>query len=1728
MKDNHLDREILQLLSQYFSTRGEFLAQVIRADLRTLPHQKLISRNHSDSRSTAIEHHHRNGNAVPCDDSNGSTNGVSNGNLNGHGHYFNQGNNNGNHGDRHHENGRLKSSILAEPVTAFKPSSVDSAVLSHQPVSPQPVPIPVPTQSVYDQVVATLVNLIVDKTGYPKDSIGLDSRLLDDLNLDSIKAGEVVALTAKQFGVTGDLEPAALANATLAEVAKAICDTLPKVDGGADRGIDALPLANVPPGKNISQMLLNLVEASTGFPQSSLTMEMRLLDDLNLDSIKAADLVARAAKQLGIDGQLDPSSLANATLADVVIALEDASALTQAVLVATSKAKSNLQSAPLNRPTLGQWVRNFAVEYVEAAVPTRSVENWSQAQVRLIADTADDPFVAALGFQIRSLGGEVSTLTFAELLSTQDVVQQANDTHIVAVLPQPVDSNAELSPLPLESMIARLKSVAILVNNSPEFCLAYVQFGGGYFGTQWSDEAIAPSPESCCAAAFARSLHLERLSLRVRVIDLCATLSPTVGAELVMTELSGADPIVTAGYDVQQVRRVPQSQLQQPVDYTPREQSWTSDDVILVTGGAKGITAECALAIAESTGAKMALVGRSPLPTPDLETGKSEIIKTLDRYRQRDLSAQYYCCDITNLASVEALLQTIKTDLGPVTGVIHGAGLNTPRRVEQVSLESAQAEVSPKLIGAQNLLQTMADCPPKLFLAFTSIIGVTGMPGNSWYGFANETLNLLLQRFAHLHPETQIISLAYSVWDEVGMGARMGSVKNLERMGIGAISPQEGIERCVKLFHRNPGVQQVVIAAPLGGLDTWSPLPQIATDNLRFIEQIRYLEPGVELTVRTHLNLERDLYIKDHIWRGSYLFPTVFGLEAMAQAAAVVVGETEPAIARFENISLRRPVVVDPNSGVVIEIHAEVAELNAEGERAIKVGIRTEQTGFQADHFSATLVLGKRQSSQPLKHELGQALAIEPKRDLYGSLLFQGNLFQQMDQIFSLSREQSLLESHAQTSTDLQETGFPIGHGSAFLLGDPYFRDVLLQCMQLNIPQDICLPVEIKRIDFCQNPATGEGRRLITAILKEKIDKEYICEVIATNELGAIVEHLQGYRLRILEEHPENPTAAELAMPEQRDQMNLQQALSISCNQMGLISPIMALGYAPALGAQSKKKRRQVEKSIVERAIQKTLALDSDKADLDFAIRTHRSGQPYLTGKVFQDLKLPPSLSLSHDDHYCICSVAATPQGCDIESIEHRSQADWVALLSQARSTIVNQLIASGDDCDVAGTRVWSALEATHKAFNGLEVTLQIEQREGSVVLLKAQTPQANYYVLTLPLQLTRHPKRMLAVVVEQSERGLVQVNPLTQGEENYIDPYGIIRPGEHRTRITEDGPQNQPVYEKRFPVTFKEGCSISRKVTVSQYISWVGKIRELPMRSMAEKLIPDFLSGQFGMVTNSVSLRVLGEATTYDTIQARCWLGNLVNSSFATYIEFCKVLSDQSLERIAMAEVNATWVRLLSYGIPSPEAMPDYLQDYMAQFAAKSPAAIDLKESPTDTLQALPSSLTEIDLGPIHYQSPQVPYGDLIFTEVFQTTLEEANLVGNVYYGNYFIWQGRAIDLFLYSLAPQYFRVSTAQGEVIPLYSHMNYMREAMPFDKVRVHLYLQQMTECGAVFNFEFFRELPNQELEKLHTGAQEVIWANRQANGTPIPAPWPEAIRTAMLKQQLSTPLSYAISG
>ena len=1000
-------------------------------------------------------------------------------------------------------------------------------------------------------------------------------------------------------------------------------------------------------------------------------------------------------------------------------------------------------------------VRDFIVQAMAEELPSvpsegHIEENWKTANVLILCEADKLDIAAAVSDQFNAQGADVQVVSFSAARN-QALINSGEFTHFIAVLPHIVSS--ESSPSHLLDTIGRLN---ILAGPQPERearkrrMVAYVQFGGGYFGIQPQIADIS----QCCAVSFAASIHLEQPELKVRVIDFCPTVNPAMLAERVLTELSTQDSYAAVGYDAHLTRRVPRPCVQEPAFYCSRDITWASNDVILVTGGGRGITAECAIALARDTGARMALVGRSPHPDYDLEKRAStETARTLERFKSEGLTCQYYMCDVSDFNSVTTVLQKIRQELGEITGVVHGAAVNLPRLAAQVSTASAFDEVSPKLLGVMNLCQAFGDTPLKLFAGLSSVIGVTGMQRNAWYAFSNEAMDLILRGFQAQHPQSAVLSVAYSVWDEVGMGARMGSVRSLSKMGISAIPKDEGVRRFLHLVKNDPGDVQVVVVAAMRtkaaldmeGFDTWSPplFPLPAAS--RFLEQLPVNEPGVEVVARAHLNPNQDLYLRDHVYKGSYLFPTVFGLEAMAQAVACATGEqTFPAL-RIENIRLERPIVVDPDRGVDIEIHAEVIERSENSVRQISAAIRTEQTGFAIDHFSATFILGI-DCNPPTEHiELPEApIDIQP-HDLYNWLLFQGPLFQRLQLIYSLEPEKFVFGAEMRASSSAGKDGFT-DKTMPLILGDPYFRDSLLQSAQVVIPKDLCLPVRIDSIEIYQRHSADSGMRVGVMTPNNSTEREYSSTVFAIDDDGHIIERLNGYVTRLLEHREDNPSAEEIVDPSKRDETILRSKLSEQTELFDLSAPEIALANLPGLHLLPKEERHQRELPLLQKAA--ALVLKDSEYDTDkVQFKWNESGKP-----VLESVDGSVDVSLSHDDQVCVCVVGHGPQGCDIEPVVQRSLSEWTGLLSNVHKPILKQLMDSTDPLDRAGTRIWAAVEALRKAVNAAEISLEIDLCNANAVLFNGIVDNHRLKVLTFPLKLTRGSERMIACVVKREQ----------------------------------------------------------------------------------------------------------------------------------------------------------------------------------------------------------------------------------------------------------------------------------------------------------------------------------------------------------------------------------------
>ncbi len=1179
-----------------------------------------------------------------------------------------------------------------------------------------------------------LTGLISESTGFPIESISLQARLLDDLNLDSIKAGQLVSDFSHKIEIAGKLETTQFSNASLEEIISA-ANLL------VDSTIDSLSKND----KNIEERVCELITEATAFPREALSLEARLLDDLNLDSIKSGQLINAIFREYEVDTKLVSTEFSNASIADIIQKINDVKSHSVLIpdLSTDSSEKVVINKSGSETGKQSEWVRNFIVKYEHSGLPdyVKSSLDFNQKNILIISENEHDDMVLLLSDKLMAYGAKVAIRSYENTSGNYDV------SSVVGILLSSSSNDNEISKL--KRAVRRLQTIVTTAFASHCKDITFVQFGGGYFG----EKGHSSDKASCCSAGFARSLSLENPVHNIRVLDMSSDLSSDISANNIIQELVSKEGFSAVGYNSQNTRLVQKIIPQYPALNTIRLDNWSYDDVILVTGGAKSITAECGLALAKQTGARFALLGSSVISNDDGHTNNTEVNMNLERFYELGVEARYYSCDLTKQIDVTQTVGRINAELGNISAVVHGAGTNKARLTQQVSIEDAVEEVSPKILGAQYLLKALADKPPQLIVGFSSIIGITGMLGNSWYAFSNENLNLLLQEYEREHADTSVSSIAYSVWQDVGMGHRMGVIDSLDKMGVGAIPTAEGVKRFIQLFETDPGDKQVIVAGALGGLKTWRSLGSYKKpEYFRFIDNIVESEPGVEMVVRTTLTPSIDEYLNDHDFRGSLLFPTVFGLEAMAQVACVLTGRHQSQITSIKDIKLTRPVVVNAKNGEEIEIKAISTERDAENEQAVTVGIRTEMTAYNVDHFSAEFTFSdkvRKLTVSPVNTKL--PLQIEPESDLYGEYLFQGALFQRMGAVYLITPEQVILNCESRVDIEVNQNGFSGDKPSEFVLGDAFYRDVLLQSVQLPATPEIVLPISIGKIELFGDPLSRSGQKIINATLKELVDKDFIWDITVMDETGLVSEKLTDYRVRTVNDPSRKsmPSVNGLLTKKidsntrESDLKKLEETLLAISDEYGIALPDYSIHYFPGLGRKPKPERHIIERELIDNMlspVKNNLAISPDEK---IKIEWLPSGKPVFSSKKIKHLHL----SISHDDDYYLCTIGTDEQGCDLEVIQPRSQLDWIGLLGKSHVGILEELTIHGDSMHKSGTYIWCTMESVFKVTGNADSSVSIKKRVAESILFEVVQSGRVLEVLTFALNISMGDERILALV---------------------------------------------------------------------------------------------------------------------------------------------------------------------------------------------------------------------------------------------------------------------------------------------------------------------------------------------------------------------------------------------
>ncbi|MGC9539700.1 SDR family NAD(P)-dependent oxidoreductase [Streptomyces sp. UG1] len=294
------------------------------------------------------------------------------------------------------------------------------------------------------------------------------------------------------------------------------------------------------------------------------------------------------------------------------------------------------------------------------------------------------------------------------------------------------------------------------------------------------DSTQVTHPQQALAWGFGLAVAQEHPELRTTLVDL----PPTDGADALWTQLRHADDerlVVLRGTG----RLVPRLARTRPDD--GGQGTITPDGVYLITGGLGGLGRVVAERLAGRGARRLALMSRG-VPTRDALGW----IRTLE---ERGVTVHLARADVADRAGLTAALDAVRHALGPITGVVHAAGVLDDATIANLTDERVLRVLAPKVLGTALLTELTPDAAD--FVLFASAAGLLGSAGQSPYSAANAFLDAWAHHLAR--SDRRALSLDWGGWSGVGMVSESGTREaETARSGLVAFSAQDGGE----LFER--------------------------------------------------------------------------------------------------------------------------------------------------------------------------------------------------------------------------------------------------------------------------------------------------------------------------------------------------------------------------------------------------------------------------------------------------------------------------------------------------------------------------------------------------------------------------------------------------------------------------------------------------------------------------------------------------------------------------------------------------------------------------------------------------------------------------------------------------------------------------------------------------------------------------------------------------------------
>ena len=702
--------------------------------------------------------------------------------------------------------GTVTSAIPAAPVQrmAPEPAFVAPAAPTVAPFSVKAAPAaakaspPASTNKIVVAIdpAAVLLEVVAAKTGYPAEMLNLTMSLEADLGVDSIKQVEILAALRERAPGLPEVDAADLARLrTPGAIVEFLGAQTTKVATNAPAEPAAAPAA-MAPSPDLEAALLAVVAEKTGYPAEMLNLTMSIEGDLGIDSIKQVEILSALRERAPTMRELGPSELSRLrTLGAILEYLTGA-------LPATASSRD---------PAL--LVGRAIVTQVDA--PRSTTERPLPA--RAIALVADQGGVAdALAPLLRARGCTV---------------------HVGKDIPAASDGVVLLAGLDDDEVVSRHRAALMAAK---EVAPRFTKDGGLFVVVQRSGAASGLVGLVKCAAqewpAITRSIEIEVAGRSAQALakELCSELLCESDAAEVLLGADGRRSTVQHAVGTQP---------------TTGPTRLDAESVVVISGGARGVTAAAAIALARAHRCRFVLLGRTPLVEEDSRTAGMdgmaelqralasaaggaappaalreqaesilagrEVRQTLAAIEQAGGVGRYVAVDVRDGAAVATAIAGIRREWGPITALIHGAGVIADKRIADKTVAQFDLVFGTKVIGFQSLLGATYDDPLRVLCVFSSVAARSGNAGQSDYAMANATITAMArQEGARRGPACLVKAIHWGPW--AGGMVTPSLATRFERAGVPLIHLGAGADFLVReLADTADGAIEVVAGGPL-------------------------------------------------------------------------------------------------------------------------------------------------------------------------------------------------------------------------------------------------------------------------------------------------------------------------------------------------------------------------------------------------------------------------------------------------------------------------------------------------------------------------------------------------------------------------------------------------------------------------------------------------------------------------------------------------------------------------------------------------------------------------------------------------------------------------------------------------------------------------------------------------------------------------------------------------